>query len=427
MSHFSYVALDSAGRETTGLLDVADQSEAIRRLKEMGFYPTRVVQRAVTKAASIERRPRSQKRSILHIKIPGLGSGVSRKVLCAFTRQLATMIEAGMPVLRGLRLLEEQETNRDLKRIIGEISAGIEDGGTLSESLARHPKVFNGLYVNMVKAGEVGGVLDLALKRLAEFIEKANKIKSKVVAGLFYPAAVVTVAIAVLAILLVFVVPKFKEVFAGLLNGKAMPAFTVFVLNVSDFVKSHFLIATAAIVLMGVLFRIFVATKSGRRIFDRLKLKMPVVGPVIRKAAISRFCRTFGTLVSSGVPMLQTLTIVRQTCGNMIVSEAVGSVYESVKEGETISAPLKASGVFPSVVVGMIDVGEQTGALPEMLMKIADNYDDEVDDAVAAMTSLLEPIMIVFLAVVVGGIVIALFWPIIDVINGLSTPGAEEV
>ncbi|MGN6554162.1 MAG: type II secretion system F family protein, partial [Verrucomicrobiota bacterium] len=296
---------------------------------------------------------------------------------------------------------------------------------TFSEGLAQHPKVFNRLFVNMVKAGELGGVLEVVLARLAEFMEKAQKIKGKVKAAMFYPVAVLVVATAILGVLTVIVIPKFKEVFAGLGEGRPLPGFTLFVLGVSDMIRTHFVWTAVGVAVAVVMFLMFIKTKFGRRVFDKFKLKVPVVGPVVTKIAISRFSRTLGTLVSSGVPILQALTIVKDTAGNVIVSSAVAAVHDSVKEGETITAPLEASGVFPPMVVSMVDVGEQTGALPEMLLKIADNFDEEVDNAVAAMTSLLEPIMIVFLAVIVGSIVIAMFLPLIDLMNNLGGGGGE--
>jgi type IV pilus assembly protein PilC len=299
-----------------------------------------------------------------------------------------------------------------------DLATAVESGGTFSEALAQHPRIFDKLYINMVKAGELGGVLEVVLKRLAEFSEKAQKIKGKVKAAMFYPVAVMVVAVGIMGLLMVMVVPKFKEVFGGM--GMKLPAFTQFVLDVSDIIKSHFLMTMGSIAVFVVLFLLFIKTKVGRHFWDKVKLKMPPLGQVVSKVAISRFTRTLGTLVSSGVPILQALTIVKETAGNVIIANAVSKVHESVKEGETITAPLESSGVFPPMVVSMVDVGEQTGALPEMLLKIADNYDEEVDNAVSAMTSLLEPIMIVFLAVIVGSIVIAMFLPLISMISNMS-------
>src|SRR4029078_5730821 len=284
---------------------------------------------------------------------------------------------------------------------------------------------FNRLFVNMVKAGELGGVLEVVLNRLSEFMEKAQKIKGKVVAAMFYPAAVMFVAVAILTILMIFVVPKFKLIFQDMLEGKPLPGFTQLVLGISDVIAHNALATLRVVLLLALGFKLFIKTKFGRKLFDRAKLHFPVLGPVISKVAIACFTRTLGTLISSGVPILQALNIVKETSGNVIVSNAVSMVHESVKEGETITAPLEASRVFPPMVISMVDVGEQTGALPEMLMKIADNYDEEVDNAVAAMTSLLEPIMIVFLAVIVGSIVIALFLPLIVLMDKVDQTGSE--
>jgi type IV pilus assembly protein PilC len=428
MPKYNYVAMDSRGKETKGTLEVTSQNEAINRVKEMGLFPTKIVEidkakektDKKAKPAAKAGKPAKGKRGQINISIPGLGGKVKSKVLTTFTRQLATLVDAGLPLLRGLRVLEKQERHPTLKKIIGELALSIEGGSTFSEGLAQHPKVFNRLFVNMVKAGELGGVLEVVLARLSEFMEKAQKIKGKVKAAMFYPVAVLVVATAILGILTVLVIPKFKEVFAGLGEGKPLPGFTLFVLGISDTIRSHFILTSICAAVVVIAFMLFVKTKFGRRVFDKFKLKSPVVGPVVTKIAISRFARTLGTLVSSGVPILQALTIVKDTAGNVILSNAVAAVHDSVKEGETITAPLEASGVFPPMVVSMVDVGEQTGALPEMLLKIADNFDEEVDNAVAAMTSLLEPIMIVFLAVVVGSIVIAMFLPLIDLMNSLG-------
>jgi type IV pilus assembly protein PilC len=257
-------------------------------------------------------------------------------------------------------------------------------------------------------------------------MEKAQKIKGKVKAAMFYPVAVMVVAVAILTILMVFVVPKFKTIFNDMLEGAALPSFTNFVLGISEFVAGNFGKTVAGVVVLFIMLKLMLRTKIGRKLFDRFQLSFPVLGPVVSKVAIARFTRTLGTLVSSGVPILQALTIVKETSGNVIVSDAVGLIHESVKEGETITAPMEASKVFPPMVISMVDVGEQTGALPEMLMKIADNFEDEVDNAVSAMTSLLEPIMIVFLAVVVGSIVIALFLPLITLIDQLGDASGES-
>jgi type IV pilus assembly protein PilC len=304
---------------------------------------------------------------------------------------------------------------------LDEIAEQIEGGGSLSEALAQHPKVFNTLYINMVKAGELSGALEITLRRLADFMEKAQKIKGKVKAAMFYPVSVMVVATGILTLLMMFIIPKFREVFAGF--NVQLPGFTVFVLNVSSAIRDHFIWIAGGVVVAWVALLTSIRTKRGRRFFDQFKLTAPVLGPVVRKLAISRFARTLGTLLGNGVPILQALNIVKDTTGNVVISRVISSIHDSVKEGETIAVPLKASRVFPAMVAGMVDVGEQTGALPDMLMKVADNYDDQVDNAVTSMTSLLEPIMLVFLAVVVGGIVIAMFWPIIILMNDPAVSG----
>ena len=443
MPKFNYVAMDSRGKETKGTLDVASQNEAINRLKDMGFFPTKVTEAAAEakkgakgkKGGGKPSKPKKKgKKGEINIPMPKFLKGkVKPKVLTTFTRQLATLVDAGLPLLRGLRVLGKQEKNPALKDIIEDLAIAIEGGSTFSEGLAQHPKTFNKLYINMVKAGEMGGVLEVVLNRLSEFMEKAEKIKGKVIAAMFYPAAVMTVAAGILVLLMVVVVPKFQQIFTDMLEGKPLPAFTQFVIGISDTMRQNTIIfpewaggwpvpgpAVAVIVAIVIAIKIFGKLKFGRYVLDKGKLKIPVLGPVISKVAISRFTRTLGTLVSSGVPILQALTIVRETSGNMVVARAVTMVHESVKEGDTITVPLETSKVFPPMVISMIDVGEQTGALPEMLMRIADNYDEEVDNAVAAMTSLLEPIMIVFLAVIVGSIVIALFLPLIMLIDQLG-------
>jgi len=428
MPSYTYVAVDPQGLEMRGSLDVTDQSEALRRIKEMGLFPTRVFEATISRRRQVgtrERRKTSGGVLTGSISIPWLGGRVKPAVLTVFTRQLATLVEAGMPLLRGLRTLEEQEANRTMKQTIGEVAAAIEGGNSLTDAVSMHPKIFNRLYINMVRAGEIGGALEITLRRLAEFMEKAQKIKSRVKAAMFYPGAVLFVASGVLILLMTFVVPKFKLVFDGLLEGRPMPVFTTFVFRISETVKGH--LPTTAMILLGltVLFALCLRTDSGRWAFDRLKLAMPVVGPVFKKAAISRFARTLGTLVGSGVPILQALTIVKETAANIVLGGVVSSVHGRVKEGEPIAPTLKASGVFPAMVAGMVDVGEQTGALPEMLMKIADSCDEDVDNATSAMTSLLEPVMIIFLGIIVGSIVIAMFLPIIRIATEGVEPGAR--
>src|SRR5215469_8143963 len=306
MPKFNYVAMDSHGKETKGTLEVGNQNEAIGRVKEMGLFPTKIVEVEKVKPDKKGGKPAAKAKGKkggggmnINIKIPGLSGRVKSKVLTTFTRQLATLVDAGLPLLRGLRVLEKQERNPTLKSIIGELALSIEGGSTFSEALAQHPKVFNRLFVNMVKAGELGGVLEVVLKRLAEFSEKAQKIKGKVKAALFYPMAVLIVAVGIMILLMTFVVPKFKDVFGGM--GITLPGFTVFVLAVSDIIRNNILGTMGVLAVVVVLFLLFIRTKFGRRLWDKTKLVMPPTGQVVSKVSISRFARTLGTLVSSGV------------------------------------------------------------------------------------------------------------------------------
>lgn len=423
MNSYAYEAVDASGISSAGVLEVASQSEAMRRIKEMGLFPIRIAERQPSRLKRfVAKSPASVRRNRLALTL--FEPRVKPNAVAVLTRQIATLVDAGLPLLRGLRILEQQEGHRTLKRVIGEVSATIEGGSLLSEAIAQHPKVFNRLYVNMVRAGEVSGALEISLRRLAEFMEKAEKIKGKVKSAMFYPVAVLFVATAIMGVMLVFVIPRFKSVFDGLLGGAPMPVFTTFVLNLSDAVRHHFLWVALALLATGIAFTFTVRTKYGRLALDQFKLRMPVLGTLFRKVAISRFSRTLGTLLSSGVPVLQALSIVRETAGNVAVGNLIAQVHDNVKEGENITATLRTSGIFPPMVVGMVDIGEQTGALPDMLMKIADGYDDDVDNAVGAITSLIEPIMIVFLAVVVGSIVIAMFMPIFDIINHQGFTGS---
>lgn len=418
MNSYAYQAVNAAGLHIEGTLDVSSQSEALRRIKEMGLFPTKLAEKRHRRVPATGARVGTLTRfGSLGARMPLLRGRVKPAAVVAFTRQLATLIEAGMPLLRGLRVLQQQEQNCALNRVIGQMGERIEAGSTLSEAIAAHPRFFNALYINMVKAGEIGGALEITLKRLAEFLEKAQKIKGKVKAAMFYPVAVMFVAAAILAVMMLFVVPRFKQVFDGLLEGAAMPAFTMLVLRASDLVRHNTMWVVMGLALFVVGLLTFIRTRTGRWMFDQFKLSMPMLGTVFRKASISRFARTLGTLLGSGVPILQALNIVRETAGNVVVGNVISKLHDSVKEGEAISGTLRGSKVFPPMVVGMVDIGEQAGALPDMLMKIADNCDEEVDNSVSAMTSLLEPIMIVFLALVVGSIVIALFLPLIIIID----------
>jgi type IV pilus assembly protein PilC len=426
MPRFNYVALDARGREASGLLEAVSSSAAISQLRQSGYFPTSVIEEAISAPDGKQARRRTA--TAAGITKPGAKKGivlfrrrkVRSKVLMIFTRQLATLIDSGLPLLRSLNVLAKQERDKVMKRTIDKLADSVQSGSTFSDALALHPKIFTDLYVSMVRAGEVGGVLELVLTRLSEFQEKAARIKNKIISAMVYPMIVMTMALGILCFLLVFIVPRFEVIFHDLLGDKPLPPATRFVLGASAFMQNHGLILLGAVVAIVVIYKFMGRTRKGRLAIDHFKLRMPLFGNLNRKTAISRFARTLGTLVTSGVPILQALNITRETAGNAAIAVAIARVHDSVKEGESIVQPMEASKVFPPMVVSMVDVGEETGKLPEMLLKIAEVYDDEVDNAVAALTSMLEPIMIVFLAVIVGTIVLALFTPLISIITGLQ-------
>lgn len=423
MANFQYIALDAKGEQHEGAVEAASREDAIAQLQGQGLYPTKVGEtgkkaKGGGKKATAAKGAKKTKGSI--------GGKLKPKVLMIFTRQLATLIDSGLPLLRGLNVLANQEPNPVLKGTIDSLADSVQGGSTFSESLSQHPKIFNKLYVNMVKAGELGGVLEVVLNRLAEYQEKAQKLKNKIVSAMVYPVIVMCIAVFILTFLMIFIVPRFKEMFADMGNVE-LPLISKIVFNASGFLMTtsvpfvpNIIWVIIAVAITIVSFRSWGNTTGGRNSIDKFKLNAPLFGDIQRKSAIARFARTLGTLVTSGVPILQALNITKETAGNVVVSNAIAKVYDSVKEGESIVSPMQASTVFPSMVISMVDVGEETGQLPEMLLKIADVYDDEVDNAVTALTSVLEPIMIVFLAVVVGGIVFALFLPLIKVIQTMQ-------
>jgi len=429
MPNFNYSALDAKGEQTDGMVTAASEAEAVQKLRGKGLYPTQIHEEGKGKPAAGAKTPGKKKAkakgSALNMTIGKPKATIKPKVLMVFTRQLATLIDSGLPLLRSLTVLGKQEPNPVLKSTISSLADSVQGGSTFSESLAQHPKMFNKLYVNMVKAGELGGVLEVVLNRLAEYQEKAQKLKNKIVSAMVYPAIVMFIAVAILIFLMVFIVPKFKEMFTE--TDSDLPLISQIVFGFSEFCLSNPLLGVPNVVWTFVaFFGIYVIfgaigrTKGGRQFIDKMKLHLPIFGDIQRKAAVSRFARTLGTLVTSGVPILQALNITRDTAGNVIISQAITKVHEAVKEGESIVTPLSASGVFPNMVISMVDVGEETGQLPEMLLKVADVYDDEVDNAVTALTSILEPIMIVILALVVGAVVFALFLPLIKMISTMS-------
>ena len=420
MPNFQYLAMDAKGEQTSGTIDASNESDALAKLRQKGLYPTQIAE------AGKGAKKTAKKTTAKSGAKAKTGGRIKPKVLMIFTRQLATLIDSGLPLLRGLNVLGKQEPNPILRGTISALGDSVQGGSTFSESLAQHPRIFNKLYVNMVKAGELGGVLEVVLNRLAEYQEKAHKLKNKIVSAMVYPVIVMFIAVSILLFLMIFIVPKFKDMFAEMENAE-LPMISQIVFGFSDFlIKPNIWIIPNVvwILLAAVAFYLGFAawgrTPKGRNFIDALKLKLPIFGDIQRKSAVSRFSRTLGTLVTSGVPILQALNITKETAGNVVISHAIGQVHEAVKEGESIVTPLQASGVFPNMVISMVDVGEETGQLPEMLLKVADVYDDEVDNAVTALTSILEPIMIVFLALVVGSVVFALFLPLIKIINTMG-------
>lgn len=345
---------------------------------------------------------------------------VSVKALTTFTTQLSTLQDAGLPIVRSLKILEGQMPKGPFKNVLVEVTEDVESGSPLSESMAKHPNVFDGLYVNMVKAGEAGGVLDTILQRLAGFMEKSQRLRKKIKGAMVYPAVVFTVTLLILLLIMVFVVPRFETVFKSLPGVGELPAITQGLQAFSKFLVGQWYVVV--LVLVGIWFglKALARTAPGRRFFDRLKLNLPIMGPLVRRIVVARFSRTFGTLIASGVPILEALDICRATAGNVVMEQALGKVRESISEGGTIAEPLGESGIMDDIVVNMVDVGEETGELDKMLVRIADNYDEEVDVAVGALVSVLEPLMILFMGGAVFLIVLGLFLPLLKLIKGLD-------
>ncbi|ACB76366.1 type II secretion system F family protein [Opitutus terrae] len=439
MPTFRYSAINAAtGRECAGRIDGRSAEDVTRTLKSRGLAPTSLtcieeLVEAGTRSVHGRRRPEGNgsagiRREPAAVVAPrtkrwrgvAFGRPVSARALALFTRQLATLVRAGMPLVRGLEVLARQESGPRFREIVNDLAATIRAGESLSEALAQHPRVFDRLYVSMARAGEAGGVLHVVLERLAAFLEKSARLKARIAAAMTYPVIVLALAGGIVAALMVFVVPRFEQIFSGLLKGQPLPTLTRLVLGVSGIFQHHggWCLALVAIGVMA--FALVRRTARGRSAIDWAKLHCPVVGPLLLKTAIARFSRTLGTLLASGVPILQALLITRDTSGNTQVSAAIALVHERVKAGENVAGPLAASGVFPAMVVGLAEVGEETGKLPEMLGRIADAYEEEVDNAVAGLTAMIEPVLIVVLAVLVGTVVLALFLPIISVIQYLQ-------
>jgi type IV pilus assembly protein PilC len=394
MPVYKWIAETRKGKTIKGELEAADEKIAGIQLKRRNL---------TVKKLKVKPKDLFENVSFMQPK-------VTKKDLVIFTRQFSTMIDAGLPLVQGITILSEQMENKTFKRILTEVVKDVEGGASLAESLGKHPDVFDDLFVNLVAAGEVGGILDTILQRLAAYIEKLEKLKGQIKSAMTYPIVVVAIAIIVIAVILIFVIPVFEAMFADF--GSALPIPTQVVVDLSRFFKGNFHYVLAAVFVLFFLFKKYKKTESGKKNIDTLSLKLPVFGPLLKKVAIARFSRTLGTMISSGVPILDGLEIVAKTSGNVVLEEIIYEVRSSIAEGQTIAEPLSENDIFPSMVVQMISVGETTGALDTMLEKIADFYDDEVDAAVDALTSMLEPILMVFLGGSIGGLVIAMYLPI---------------
>jgi len=392
MPKFTWEARTKAGAQQKGVMEAANESMVEAQLKKYGFTSITV---KVEKAG---------------FKFGGGGSKVDTKDLVVFTRQFATMIDSGLPLVQCLDILASQQLNKTFKSALQNIKESVESGSTFADALSKHPKIFDQLYVNLIAAGEVGGILDTILNRLAAYIEKALKLKKQVKGAMVYPATIISIAVVVIGVILVFVIPTFAKMFADF--GGTLPMPTLIVIAMSNFLQKYILVIIGAIYLIKMAIGKYYATPAGRKIMDRLFLNLPVVGVLIRKVSVAKFTRTLGTMISSGVPIMDGLEIVAKTAGNKIVEDAIYRVRTAISEGKTMSEPLGESGVFPPMVVQMIAVGEATGAMDAMLNKIADFYDDEVDDAVGNLTAMMEPLLMLFLGVTVGGLVVAMYLPI---------------
>jgi type IV pilus assembly protein PilC len=400
MPSYSWKGRTRGGRVQEGMLVAESKEAAIAALRKQQIIVTAVTEKGKEFA------------------LPKIGGGISMKEIAIFTRQFSVMIDSGLPLVQCLEILGSQQDNRAFQKILFQVRQDVESGSTLADSLRKHPKAFDNLYCNMVAAGEAGGILDTILQRMSTYIEKIVKLRSAVRSAMIYPVAVILIAVGVVWVILWKVIPTFATLFEGL--GASLPLPTRITIAASHFIGSFWWLIFMSIGLSAFLLHRYYQTHRGRRHVDRLMLKVPVLGTVMRKIAVARFCRTLGTLVSSGVPILDALEITARTSGNSIVEDAIMATRASVEEGKTISEPLKGTDVFPPMVVQMVAVGEQTGALETMLSKIADFYEDEVDEATANLLALLEPVMICFLGVVIGGIVISMYLPMFSLISKIG-------
>jgi len=421
MPTFTYEAMNSVGQPIKGEIEAATSEEAITKVRAKGEFPTKIKEKAARRGAKGAQapqagagaggRPGSKRRTV---------GSVSTKLLTQFTRQLSTLVDAGLPILRSLRILEQQQKPGMLRVAIRLVADAVEGGSTLSEAMEQHPKAFDRLYTNMVRAGELGGVLDVILQRLADFMEKSQALKRKVIGAMIYPAAVITFAMAIVTLLLILVVPKFETIFADL--GGNLPGPTRALLNLSAWLTKGmgWLVVLGIPIGLWLLLRLLKTSEGGRYALDSIKLRIPLVGTIVAKTSVARFARTLGTLLSAGVPILEALNITRDTSGNQVYSRALGKVHDGIREGESFAEPLRQARIVEPMVVNMIDVGEETGELDKMLNKVADTYDEEVETLVSSMTSLLEPVMVITLGVIVGSIVIALFLPMVRMLDVLQ-------
>ena len=414
MPMFKYEALDAQGVGVKDEIEALSQKEAVSKIRNMGYFPTKVQQAGAKKRAAARAAARPRKRR-------GAGGRVKVKLVTQFARQLSTLQDAGLPILRSLRILQEQQKSGTFKRVIGYVADDIEGGATLSEALGRFPRAYDRLFVNMVAAGEAGGVLDLILSRIADFMEKASKLKARVKSAMIYPIAVLSAAFVILLGLMKYVVPKFMEVLTEMVDEE-LNAVTKTVLGISDWVAYRFgwLILICVPFALIILLRFVRKFKAGRIVLDSIKLRLPVIGQLSSKIAVTRWTRTLGTLISAGVPILDALQVTRETAGNEVFARMLGNVHNSIRQGDTFAGPLRQSKTVDLIVSNMVAVGEETGDLDKMLTKVADNYDEQVDVLVASLMSLLEPVMIVVLGGVVMIIVMAIFLPMIQVISGLG-------
>jgi len=402
MPKYSYEALDKGGKKVKGEIEANSEEVIIERLRGMGFYPTDVKRKKVS-AAKLDIATLPLLRNIMQ--------RVNSKRLTTFTRQFATLVGAGLPLLRSLRILEDQSDSVIFRKKIREVSQDVEGGSTLSDALGKHPKVFDKLYVNMVRAGEIGGVLENVLLKIADFLEKRQALKAKVKSAMTYPLVVLSLAVIIVGFILLKIIPKFRVIFAQL-GAKELPLPTEILITVSELLVKRTPLVILGIIVLVVLIRKINHTKGGKLMFDIMKLKLPIFGEIIRKIAITRWASTLSTLITSGVPILQALDIVKDTSGNEVIARAMIRVHSSIKDGDTIHEPLAQCDIFPPLVVHMVAVGEETGAIDQMLTKVAEAYEREVDATVDALSSIIEPVMIVCLGVLVGAVVISLYLPL---------------